>query len=1264
MSELDVAIVGMSARLPGAPDVRAFWKNLVEARCSLEPLGEAELEEAGVDPAELRQPHYVRVGGRLQGFDSFDHEFFGISARDARLMDPQHRLLLELGWQAFEDAGYDISNFPGRVGVYAGVGMGTYLTHALLGSPDVDLGRDGQAIILGNAADYAATRLSYLFNLRGPSVTLQTACSTALVAIHEACQGLLSFQADMALAGACSVTLPHPRGYLFHRDSFFSPDGQVRAFDARAAGTVFTSGIALVVLKRRADAERDGDLIHAIIKGSAVNNDGSDKVGYVAPGVSGQSRVIKDALEISGVSPDSIELVEAHGTGTELGDPIELRALAESYRTPARAERRCAVGSVKTNVGHTDVAAGAVGLIKAALALEHRVLPASLGFESPNPLLELERGPFFVNQRTVPWETTRDRRRAAVSSFGIGGTNAHVILEEADARAPRPRGREAYCLTLSARTPESLRALVADYQAYLAADVRHDWADICFTSNVGRRALQHRHAIVAEDLGAARQRLERAPVPEAPARERALVVEDADLCSLLRAAGVDARATGGAADCRLVTAGGSAWLEEPGGARLEVGGSRPGSLAPAVAGHAWRLGVAVDWERFHSGERRWRVPLPTYAFARRRHWVARGGAGPGVPRASNEKNPDIGQWFYRPVWEETAPPIRSGSGLEGEVVLLVTRQAPGPALLEALSGARVVQVTPGGAFERAGPDRYAVAVDDERSCAQLAAALSESGAIPRYLIHALLVGGEPWAVDGSGFARAQALGLNSMVLLLRQLAPRLPEDRRLSVAVAASELAGALGERSNPDKATVIGATRTVPSEYPAIDCRIVDVAPSELEGDVRAARLLVSELLAKVAPENEIVAVRGGRRWHQTFARVQVPEACPSPVSARGAYVILGGLGELGLNLSRYLAGRERCHLVLAGSSRFVPRPEWDAWVAAHGPDHAYSKKIAALREIEARAASVSIVQCDVSDRPRLYELLDGAAAAHGALNAVIHAAGIVENGMVAHKDVARFADVFRAKVHGAYHLLSYAAERQGLKVVLCSSMNALVGGLGQIDNTASNAFVDAMACTELARAAGDVCSINWGAINSARLAEPVVLPQFADLSREHKKNHMTEAEIHQVYDRILSWSFGPRLVVSTIDLKVVLQRWGEVSRVTELARLRRVATSLGEAKQAQGAPREYRSRLHRFVVEAWSGILGVEDLQWDDDLFARGAHSLGAVQFSSMLKDEFGLRLHAMGLYEFPRLGALVEYLQKLLDEQEAKAALGGRAREGGAG
>jgi acyl transferase domain-containing protein/acyl carrier protein len=1314
MSDLDIAIVGMSGAFPGAADIEQFWKNLAAGKCSLERYTELELEQAGISPGDFRRENYVRVGGRVGDVDLFDNDFFGISNRDAELMDPQHRRFFQYAWKAFEHAGYDVSRFKGRIGVYAGISLNTYLTTVLLRSSAINLERDGQSMIFGNLSDYVTTRLSYLLDLKGPSINVQTACSTSLVAVHEACQGLLSYQSDMALAGGCSLTVPDTRGYIYHKDSFFSPDGAVRAFDEKAAGTVFTNGIGLVVLKRRADAERDGDHIYAILKGVAINNDGADKVGYAAPSISGQSRAIRDALELSDVRPDDIEYIETHGTGTELGDPVEVSALTDAFRADTGKKQFCALGSVKTNIGHTDVAAGAAGLIKAALSLHHKVLPASLNYEKPNPRLELASSPFYVNAQTRSWETKKEKRHAGVSSFGIGGTNAHAILEEAPAYVARPGTRPAYCLTLSARTPESLRALVERYRAFLAESPRFSWADICFTSNQGRKAFAHRQVVVASDAAGALAQLEAGKLTPSEVRHRKLVVRAAEgeaealgawlreaapeahqalagvgaelgqatlayVVQRLRAYGVDARpasalrlssaaleklralpgleageaaaAEAGAADCVLVL--GREPLFQCEG--VEV---RPSQLAAkegvftALLGLAWKHGASIDWGRFHGDERRTRVPLPTYEFARKRHWVSAGPAIQGED-TSSAKIHDINQWFYKPVWRESATPVRAGHGLEGSTVLVLGPDRESFRTSTLLKGARVIHVMPGNELKALGGDVYTLNPTDENGYRQLLEELQRQNALPRYVLHTWLVDRHAWKQDVSDFQSCQERGLYSLMFLVRQFGRLGLGEQKLSVIVAASGLVNVSGsEELNPNKSPVLGATRTLPKEYTSVECRAVDVSSQDLLENPRAFLRVVAEFHEPLKPENEVVAIRAGHRWRPFYERIQVPtEACTNPVLTTGAYVLFGGLGEFGLNLAAYLADRAKVNLVLAGSSKFVERSGWEAWVAEHGPKHSWSQKIELLKELEAKGARLDIVQCDLTDEALVHRTLERVREQYGAINAIVHAAGVVENGMIDRKDVRQIDSVFKAKVHGTYTLLNYVKQGRVPKLILASSMNSIIGGLGQIDNTATNAFIDTIATTPFVQALGDVTAINWGAVNTERAARANVLPQFADLSREHKKNYMSDQEIYDVYDRLLSWTFGPRLVVSTIDFAQVLERWGEVSRVTELSRLRQVASDVAASKKANV---EYRSKVHQFVAESWSGILGVQELGWDSNLFDLGAHSLGAVQFVSMLKDSYGVSLHAMNVYEFQKLGVLVEYVEKLVQEKEAKALI----------
>jgi len=493
-----VAIVGIAARFPGAPTLEGFWRNLCDGVESISFFGDEELIAAGVAPELAADPRYVKARGVLDDVDRFDAAFWNLTPREAEVMDPQHRVLLECAWEALERAGYDSERSAARVAVFAGAGLNSYLLSNLL--PDrALLARVGelQALLLNNN-DFLTTRISYKLGLRGPSALVQTACSTALVAIHMACQSLLGGECDMALAGGVSITVPQRTGYLHQEGGVMSPDGHCRAFDARAAGAVEGAGAGIVVLKRLADALADGDHVHAVIRGSATNNDGAARAGFTAPSVEGQAEVIAESLLLASVEPDTVGYVEAHGSGTPLGDPIEVAALTQAFRTRTARRGFCALGSVKTNVGHLNTAAGVAGLVKVALALEHGVLPPSLHFERPNPEIDFAASPFFVNAALRPWESAGPRR-AGVSSFGLGGTNVHAVLEEAPAPAPGGPSRPRQLLLLAARSGPALAAAAGRLAAHLESHPEVDLADAAFTLAVGRRAFPHRRAVVCGD---------------------------------------------------------------------------------------------------------------------------------------------------------------------------------------------------------------------------------------------------------------------------------------------------------------------------------------------------------------------------------------------------------------------------------------------------------------------------------------------------------------------------------------------------------------------------------------------------------------------------------------------------------------------------------------------------------------------------------------------------------------------------------------------
>lgn len=497
----DIAIVGMAGRFPGCPSVQEYWRRLRAGEECIRPLSDAELAAAGVPPALLTHPQYVKAGGPLEDVECFDAGFFGLSPKDAAIMDPQHRHFYECAWSALEDAGHPPARFSGAIGVFAGCGMNAYFVNNVLTNPDL-VQSVGLFLLrhTGNDRDFLPTGVSYRLDLRGPSVAIQTACSTSLVAIHMACQSLLAGECDLALAGGVTIQVPHRQGYLFRENEILSPDGHCRAFDERAAGTVITNGVGVVALRRLEDAWADGDFVHAVLKATAINNDGSSKVGYLAPSVDGHAAVVAEALALAGLSADDISYLETHGTGTAVGDPIEIAALTAAFRRSTQRARFCPIGSVKASIGHLDTAAGVAGVIKVALALRQREIPPSLNFTRPNPRIDFESSPFFVNTRLRDWPAERGPRRAGVSSLGVGGTNAHAILEEAPAPRPTDPGAPYPLLCLSAKTPAALEAATENLARHLEQHPGLELADVAYTLQVGREAFAQRRVLAARDL--------------------------------------------------------------------------------------------------------------------------------------------------------------------------------------------------------------------------------------------------------------------------------------------------------------------------------------------------------------------------------------------------------------------------------------------------------------------------------------------------------------------------------------------------------------------------------------------------------------------------------------------------------------------------------------------------------------------------------------------------------------------------------------------
>lgn len=494
-----VAIIGMAGQFPGASTIQQFWNNISQGIESLTRFSEEQLKIAGISESLIRSPKYVKVRGVLEGIEKFDADFFGMSAKEAQLTDPQHRLFLECAWESLEDAGYNPDTFPGLIGVYGGTGMSSYFLNNIYPNQSLRERHGDYLLHIGNEKDFLATRVSYKLNLKGPSLTIQTACSTSLVAVCVACNHLLTYQCDMALAGGVAISVPQESGYIYQEGMIYSADGHCKPFDADAKGTVPGNGVGIVVLKRLEDAIADRDHIYAVIRGYGINNDGMEKIGYSAPSVEGQADAILSAIEMSEVNPETIGYMEAHGTATFLGDPIEIKALTQAFRTHTQNKRYCALSSVKSNIGHLIEAAGIAGLIKAALSLHHKLLPPTMHFDTPNPNIDFAASPFYVNTHLKEWHAGPTPRRACVSSFGIGGTNANVVLEEKPVSLSTSSLRPGHLLVLSAKTPTALKTMAANLRDHLLKHPTLPMTKVAYTLQVGRKAFENRHFIVCDN---------------------------------------------------------------------------------------------------------------------------------------------------------------------------------------------------------------------------------------------------------------------------------------------------------------------------------------------------------------------------------------------------------------------------------------------------------------------------------------------------------------------------------------------------------------------------------------------------------------------------------------------------------------------------------------------------------------------------------------------------------------------------------------------
>ena len=1202
-----IAIIGMSGRFPEAPSVQAFWENLKNGRESITYFSRDEARSSGVDEESLQDINYVCASGFLENAEMFDADFFGMTPREAANMDPQQRLFLECCYEALEDAGHSRNEYSDPVGVYAGSNMSYYFLYHLFNPSGV---ADDFSLALGNDKDYISTRVSYEFNFKGPSINVQTACSTSMTAVATACEGLLNYQCDMALAGGAGIKLPSKSGYLFQEGFIASPDGHTRPFDAEAHGTVFTSTVGVLVLKRLEDALRDKDHIYAVIKGIAVNNDGSDKVGFTAPSREGQAGVISAAQQLAGVAPEDVGFIEAHGTGTSLGDPIEISALEKVFKRNTTKKMFCAVGSVKGNIGHAISGSGVAGMIKGAMALHHKQIPPTINFSFPNAQINFIDSPFYVNNRLSEWESDGRPRVAGVSSFGFGGTNVHAVLCEAPERQPGSRRHIAHLLVLSAKTSGALEKMCSNLAEFLKGNPDIALADVAYTLQTGRKEFEYRRCFLCRDNDEAIKKLSDNENGYA-ASGRALQ-NDAYRDKVL--------------------------------ALLQDSEADRDSLLSRLA-DLWVKGAEIDWESLHIKEPANRISLPTYPFERKKHWIemSRNRGIQPKPNKKTAQSDDPMDWLYTAVWKRQAALPLDSERLRASGGWLVFAEDSGfsdraIAVLKE-QGLSVAAVRPGAGFASAGESTYIIdpaCREDYHKLVQTVFGMQE---VPGYILHLWNVPHRPDGMSAQEFTeRCQQRGFYSLLYLAQALGEK-GIEKRLRIAAVTAHMQALSGEEViYPEKSTILGPCKVIPREYGNLSCQSIDLTVPKA-GSLQEKQIIQGLLAEAVSDSPDFIsALRGPYRWVQSYEKWNPGNGGPLELAREGGvYLITGGLGGIGLKAAEYMAGKQRIKLALTRRSPFPEKAEWDEWLALHGESDPSSRIIRRLKVIEDSGSEVAVICADVTDREAMRRAVQGIERDLGGISGVIHAAGIADNGPVADKTAEAAQKVLAPKVYGTLVLDDLFRDKALGYMVLFSSSSAVFGNAGFVDYCAANTFLDSYAQHRSSAGEAYTVAIGWDEWDEVGMA--------ADVQRQNRsKAKIPVRDGLRLLDAIVSAGALPQVVVSPGDLNDMLDNVRNFL-------LKSLNGSMAEEGTVSESNRPELENLYiapsgeteQIIADIWQKLLGVYPVGVLDNFFELGGHSLLATSLAADLAKAFRCNVSLQSLFERPTVRELAEMFDR---------------------
>lgn len=1205
-----IAIVGMYLRVPGADGLIPFWDNLKHGRESITFFSDDELIHAGVPSELLSHPDYVKASGRLNDIELFDASFFDMTPREAEILDPQHRILLEGVWRSLEHAGIDPQKYPGRIGLFAGVGFNRYLLNNIITNKQVIEQSGAWQLSISNDKDFAPTRVAYKLNLQGPAIAVNTACSTSLVATAMAASSLLNYQCDTAIAGGCSLNLPQDEGYIHTPGGTLSSDGHCRPFDKKGSGTIDGNGTACVVMKRYEDAIADHDTIYAVIRGFGINNDGNVKVGYTAPGVDGQTDVILEALEMAQVSPNEIDFIETHGTATELGDTVEIAALKQVFSTGDPNRNPCYLGAVKSNIGHLDTAAGATGLIKTVLSINHKTIPPTCNFSEANPLLELSTSPFKVNNHAIKWETSPDKPRiAGVSSFGIGGTNAHVIVQETpEVIHPVDESKHSddiLVLPISAKSIGALTTYLTDLADFIKNSSDTTLRNIAYTLQHGRASFQFRTVLIAKES-------DRASIAGQLEKLSAGLSQLKDINDQQRF---------------LKT-----WVR---GLKKEFR-DRENSNTQRII-DTWIAGSEVDWSETGLSGRK--IAIPGHPFIKARYWldpptfVTENITSKEKSNSDIVKIKDFKEWIYLPGWSTQLPVLKSNP-LKGQWLVLDDGSTQSQQLIETLISHNVDVIRVDyDLFDESGGFNIGATkpVDDLIKSKEApfdddwsSFFAQNKDVIPSKI---LVTGFQPATADSD--SSSEYLKLFDRTIKLCYGLQKSFFSEEIEIVVVGSRLLD-FNKTDIPSNITEAGRTvihgplKVLPQECPNFSTKCIDTDNSSIASSILAC--ITSTASGTMA------ILKDGILHKQVFEKVEVHDSVPSQcrIKKHGTYLITGGLGDIGLTLASYLCSNFDAKVYLTSRSQFPDRTKWDSETNF---DPTTRRRIDQVKKLMDLGYKIQWIKADVSSSDEMASAVNTITTESGRIDGIIHAAGIVGDASfntiaesVSSDGIKKNHAQFFPKTGGLDVLAKILSDKDFDFCMICSSLSPILGGLGFAAYASTNAYVDS-AVTVLNRLQpGKWISINW---EGWMFDHDTVPGGNAGASAAELGINANEGS--QVFDLLVHQSPVTRVVISSGDLPKRIQKWIAKEQTQEI-----------DGSPSNRHPRpDYighftppKTETEKKLAELWEQLLGIQGIGVHDSFFELGGNSLLLTQLVSLIRKHFHSELTLSKLFEQPTI------------------------------